>query len=139
MKAKISCYTPGQLLSGIHFFILNKGHNSGKPLDNPKANCFIFQVETINDRDRYFYLAWALWKAGGFRPYLVGSVIEFIRKDDFIRAMELAEVATNAQRERFTESVSQLCDLEAKAAVYKKFVDSAIIAKRTSLAHLLRL
>ncbi|WP_371923412.1 hypothetical protein [Flavobacterium sp. HSC-61S13] len=37
----IKTHKKGNLYKGIYFFILNKGLNSGKPLSQPCANCFV--------------------------------------------------------------------------------------------------
>ena len=61
-----------------HFFILNKGNNSGKPLLNPCPNCFTIQFQTESDKEQVYWLLFCLWQSKTFYPYLRGSVIPFV-------------------------------------------------------------
>lgn len=65
------------------FFILNKGHNAGKPSKEYFINSFVVVVENKKDFDFLFYAAFALYKANYWKPFLIGSVIEFLRIGDF--------------------------------------------------------
>ena len=69
--------------TGSHFFILNKGLNSGKPLLTECPNSFVLQFTSKDDRDTCYWLAFSLWKTKFWHRYLVGSVILFLRIDDF--------------------------------------------------------
>jgi hypothetical protein len=69
--------------SKSYFFILCKGMNSGKPLKTPCPNCFVIQFESETDKEEAFYIALSLWKAKFWHPFLIGSVIPFIRINDF--------------------------------------------------------
>lgn len=66
------------------FFILSKGKNSGRPGTTPNhpGNCFSVFAEKNEDPAELFALVEVHYAAGSFRPYLVGSVIEFLRLDD---------------------------------------------------------
>ncbi len=61
-----------------HFFILNKGNNSGKPLLSPCPNCFVIITENQEQADRLRTLCYALWRCRAFEPHLHVSVIPFI-------------------------------------------------------------
>ena len=61
-----------------HFFILNKGNNSGKPLVSPCANCFVIQFSNNEDKEQVYWLLYSLWQSKAFYPFLRGSVIPFI-------------------------------------------------------------
>ena len=61
-----------------HFFILNKGNNSGKPLALPCPNCFVIIAENQEQADRLRTLCYALWRCRAFEQHLHGSVIPFI-------------------------------------------------------------
>ena len=72
----------GKTYSKPHFFILNKGLNSGKPLINPCPNCFVVQTTTPENKDLLFNLS-AILQIGGFYAInLKGSVIPFLTIDD---------------------------------------------------------
>ena len=60
-------------------FILNRGHNAGKPLREPCPNCFIIYCSNQEEQETVYWTFYALWKNGFFHPYLCGSVIEMLR------------------------------------------------------------
>jgi hypothetical protein len=64
-------------------FILNKGMNSGKPQKKPFTNSFVILFQDEEDADTVYWLAYSLWKARFWHQSLVGSVIPFLRIDDF--------------------------------------------------------
>ena len=64
-------------------FILNKGMNSGKPQKEPFTNSFIILFQNEEDTETVYWLAYSLWKARFWHQSLVGSVIPFLRIDDF--------------------------------------------------------
>ena len=66
-----------------HFFILNKGMNSGKPQYYPFTNSFVIVFEKEKDCENLYYVAESLWKTKFWHPFLVGSVISFLRLPDF--------------------------------------------------------
>lgn len=72
----------GRTYSQPHFFILNKGLNSGKPLSNPCPNCFVVITTTEADKNTLFHLSMMLQIGGFYAYYLKGSVIPFISVDD---------------------------------------------------------
>jgi len=43
-----------------HFFILNKGLNSGKPMRKPCPNCFVITAATEEESQTLFYLCLSL-------------------------------------------------------------------------------
>ena len=88
MKNRITCYSAGQQLPGIHFFILSKGLNAGKPLDAACPNCFVFSCKSEEDRDKYFWICYGLWQSNHFRVHLVGSVIPFLRKSELVMLVD---------------------------------------------------
>ncbi len=72
-----------------HFFILNKGNNSGKPLKEPCPNCYVLTVKTDAEAENLYWIALSLWKSKLWHQYLVGSVIPFIRLNDFQKQSDL--------------------------------------------------
>lgn len=65
-----------------HFFILNKGNNSGKPLKEPCPNCFVIRFKCPKEKQKVYWTTFSLWKLKRFVPYLKGSVIPFITLQD---------------------------------------------------------
>ena len=66
-----------------HLFILNKGLNSGKPQKEPFTNSFVIIFPFEEDLETIYWLAFSLWKSKFWQRHLVGSVIPFLRKNDF--------------------------------------------------------
>ena len=64
-------------------FILNKGMNSGKPQKEPFTNSFVILFENEEDAETVYWLTYSLWKARFWHQSLVGSVILFLRINDF--------------------------------------------------------
>ena len=74
----LKSFNPKDEISKPHFFILNKGNNSGKPLVSPCPNCFVIQFSNENEKEQVYWLLFCLWQSNGFYQYLRGSVIPFI-------------------------------------------------------------
>ena len=79
---QIKTHQPGRTYSNPHFFILNKGLNSGKPLANPCPNCFVVTTPDGQTKSTLFHLSMMLQIGGFYAYYLKGSVIPFISIDD---------------------------------------------------------
>ena len=79
---EIKTHQPGRTYSNPHFFILNKGLNSGKPLTNPCPNCFVVITSTEESKNTLFHLSMMLQIGGFYAYYLKGSVIPFISIND---------------------------------------------------------
>jgi len=75
---EIKTHRSGKTYSGPHFFMLNKGLNSGKPMPEPCPNCFVITTNSEDFRESLFYLCLALKVGKYFSFYLKGSVIPFI-------------------------------------------------------------
>ncbi len=111
---KIYTYSPKIQKSDFEFYALSKGLNSGKPLDTPCPNCFVISCRNAEERGHYRSLLFGLWKAKVFHPFLVGSVIPFIRIGDFrIIVFEQIEHLENKEK-AYREHVRKFQALEQK-------------------------
>ena len=79
----LKSYNQKEEIRKPHFFILNKGNNSGKPLLIACPNCFVIQFENVDDKECVYWILWCLWQSRAFYPLLKGSVIPFITIGDF--------------------------------------------------------
>ena len=79
---ELKTHKSGRTYSNPHFFILNKGLNSGKPLTNPCPNCFVVITSTEESKNTLFHLSMMLQIGGFYAYYLKGSVIPFISIND---------------------------------------------------------
>ena len=58
----------------------------------PCPNCFKLQASSPDEMQLYYWLCYGLWQAKAFRPYLVGSVIPFLRIDDLHQVLNHAGI-----------------------------------------------
>ena len=79
---ELKTHQVGKAYSNPHFFILNKGLNSGKPLLKSCANCFVVTTTTEEVKHTLFNLSMMLQIGGFYAYHLKGSVIPFISIDD---------------------------------------------------------
>lgn len=111
-----------------HFFILNKGNNSGKPLSTPCPNCFVIQFQCEVEKEHVYWLLYSLWQSKAFYPYLRGSVIPFVVLRDvkscIVDGLEKAE--TNlVQFQKAVEALRSLEEMEKKFKQNLKLVQDA--------------
>ena len=111
---KIKTYK-GKLIQQPHFFILNKGMNTGSPNFKPYANCFVLLAETDLERNFYYWLCFALWQTGKFRPRLIGSVIPFIHIGDFKDVIADSAIKANKKPKQYQKALSILIDIDQKS------------------------
>lgn len=95
---QIKTHQPGHTYAKPHFFILNKGLNSGKPLDKPCPNCFVITTITRTERESLYYLCLSLKIGQFFAYYLKGSVIPFIGISDAKKVINAALQNYEAQQ-----------------------------------------
>ena len=116
---KIKTYK-GKLVQQPHFFILNKGMNSGSPNFKPYANCFVLLAETEKERNDYYWLCFVLWKTQRFVPSLTGSVVPFIRIRDFKTILDDAAVKVHSNKKEYEKFLSLLVDIDSIHEEYEK-------------------
>jgi len=83
----LKCHPPGAAAPPSAFFILSRGNNAGRPSFTPHPNCFAFRCAET-DLDHYYWLVYALWETGHFRPYIFGTAIPMIRVGDVRRVIQ---------------------------------------------------
>lgn len=79
----IRSHKVGTTYTQPHLFILNKGLNSGKPQKEAFTNSFVIIFSNQEDLESVYWLAFSMCKSKFWHPFLVGSVIPFLRIDDF--------------------------------------------------------
>ena len=95
---QIKTHQIGRTYTAPHFFILNKGLNSGKPLDEPCPNCFVITATTKSKIESLYYLCLSLKIGQFFAYYLKGSVIPFIGISDAKKVINTALQNYEAQQ-----------------------------------------
>ncbi len=77
---QLKTYRPGMKTESNSFFILNRGLNTGKPMNEPCPNCFVCICKNREDKESLYWLLFALWQSKEIKRELIGSVILYIRK-----------------------------------------------------------
>ena len=113
-----------------HFYVLNKGLNSGKPLHLPCPNCFIIQSENEEFKEVLYWISFALWRTKAFHPFLIGSVIPFIRIGDYKQLITEKLEVVKANPIKFTETINQLSFIEMKEKQLKENLKLILELKR---------
>jgi len=112
LRNKIKCHNIGNTYQNPHFFILTKGRNAGKPLVQYCANCFVFVADNENEKWHFFNLCDALWQGKYFHPLLIGSVIEFIRIDEFAVALHHANITVSDKIDEYNLFLNHIKELD---------------------------
>jgi hypothetical protein len=101
-----------------HFYIQNKGLNSGRALHNPIPNCFAVITETEEQREELYYLCFSLQIGRYFTIFIKGSVIPFITIDDTRKVLNTA--LQNYERDQWQLKVAKLKKITAYEDNLKK-------------------
>lgn len=113
LKSKIKTHKSGKTYNQPHFFILNKGLNSGKPFKHYVCNSFVFLADDKNERDFYYFMLQGIWELRLLRPYLKGTAIEFVRLGDVIDVLEQVLNSVNSGSRSFYDVQNSLAQIEA--------------------------
>ena len=116
----IKTYKKGTDISKPHFYILNKGLNSGKPLKNPCPNCYVLTAKTEEKKEFYYWITFGLWQSKSFYPYLRGSVIPFIIIGEFKKLIVQASYKALINPDKFNKAIISLKQLDLLEKKYQK-------------------
>jgi hypothetical protein len=111
LNYQIKTQTVKRTYSKPHFYILNKGLNSGRPMNKPCPNCFVVTTETDKQRESLYYLCQSLQIGEYFKFYIIGSVIPFIRIDDVRKVLNTA--IRNYKQQQWELKVQKLKQISA--------------------------
>ncbi len=113
LKHKIKTHKSGKMYNQPHFFILNKGLNSGKPFRHYVCNSFVFLADNKEERDFYYFMLLGIWELRLLRPYLKGTAIEFVRLGDVIDVLEETLTSVNTGNRSFYDVQNALSQIQA--------------------------
>lgn len=111
LKYEIKTHRLGRIYNKPHFYILNKGLNSGRPMNDPCPNCFVVTTESEEQRESLFYLCQSLHIGRYFNYYIKGSVIPFITINDTRKVLNTA--LQNYVHQQWQLKVSKLMKITA--------------------------
>jgi len=128
---QLKSHRPGTEYPQAHFFILNKGLNSGKPMKSPCPNCFVYLSDCQDQTDQAYWTAYALWKSKTLHAFLRGSVIPFITigeyKKQFLNTFYQVQ-ACPQKFEKLVQTFKLLEIQEQKIHVSLKMIQTARMA-----------
>jgi hypothetical protein len=113
LKSKIKTHKSGKIYNQPHFFILNKGLNSGKPFKHYVCNSFVFLADNNDERDFYYFTLLGIWELRLMRPHLKGSVIEYVRLGDVIDVLDETLNSVNTGNRSFADVQNSLIQIDA--------------------------
>ena len=126
----LKSYNQKEEIKKPHFFILNKGNNSGKPLSAPCPNCFVIQFQNEIEKEQVYWLVYSLWQSKAFHPFLRGSVIPFVVLRDVKSCLSDALDKVEASPAQFEKAVVALQGLEQMENKFKQNLKLIQDAKR---------
>ncbi|POY34714.1 hypothetical protein C3K47_18955 [Solitalea longa] len=135
---RLKTYSQKNSKSAFEFYLLSKGNNAGKPLENPCPNCFTCICKDDQEKEQLFTLCFGLWQGGYFLPFITGSVIPFIRLDDLSTVIKTAQIKINEKPLEFEQSVSVIKTLNQHSKIIESQVKLNKEAKKAMLYKLLR-
>jgi hypothetical protein len=104
-----------------HFFILNKGNHSGKPMNDPCPNCFVCICSSEEEKEMLYWLVMGLCQGRVFEKYLCGSVIPFVRINDVKKALNWLSYNHTAQLVQYKKKVIAIQNVqEAKNTILQQ-------------------
>ncbi len=116
-----------------HFFILNKGLNSGKPQKEPFTNSFVILFSTEEDCENLYWIAFSLWKSKFWHQFLIGSVIPFLRLPDLRNELFPRVSYISHNEEQHQKNIQALRLLELKEKQFHENLNLISDLRRTIL------
>ena len=138
LKHKIKTHKMGSTYSVPHFFILNKGEQSGKPATIYWSNCFVFIAETNEEKEFYFFVFLGLWELGFFKKALIGSVVPYIRIGDLTDIAEEVINNINTGNREWNDVSGAITQLEQQKTVLLNQIEYILKIRRLMLYNLIR-
>jgi hypothetical protein len=117
---KLKHHQSGTIYKNPHFFILNKGMNTGKLLEAPCPNCFVITFHCSEDCEHMKAIISSLWRIKFWHQFLIGSVIPYIRIHDFSKNLMLKSNEMMQDFEQHKKDVATLKLLEQKEDQFHK-------------------
>ena len=120
LKFIIKTHKKDTIYTKPHLFLLNKGMNSGKPQKEPFTNSFVIIFQNEEDCESLFFIAYSLWQTKFWHQRLLGSVIPFLRLNDFKKEFNPQSRLMMVEHEQHQKNVAALKLLEKKEKQYKE-------------------
>ena len=121
---EIKTHKIGRIYSKPHFFILNKGLNSGKPMHKPCPNCFVITAATEEQIQTLFYMCLSLKIGRFFEYYLKGSVIPFITISDCSKLLKNAYYYNSDNVEALQKHIQIISHIQEREEILKQNLEA---------------
>ena len=105
---KLKTHKLNATYSEPHFFILNKGNHSGKPMNDPCPNCVVCVCSSEEEKEMLYWLVMGLCQGRVFEQYLCGSVIPFVRINDVKKAINWLSFNHTAKLVQYKKKVNAI-------------------------------
>lgn len=109
--------------AGNQIYILSKGLNSGKPQKEPFTNSFVIILQSEEDAETVYWLAYSLWKAKFWHQHQIGSVIPFIRIITFKINFRREVLSAYKKNQKIQDFVNRIRQLETLQNHYLKTIE----------------
>ncbi|CAD0001002.1 DUF6943 family protein [Flavobacterium salmonis] len=123
LKFIIKTHRKGTIYKKPHIYILNKGLNSGKPSNEPFTNSFVVIFQNEKNCESIYFVAYSLWKTKFWHPFLVGSVIPFLRLPDFKKEFNSKTDLMITEHEEHLKNIAALKLLEQKEKQFNENIN----------------
>ncbi|OFX52343.1 MAG: hypothetical protein A2066_00180 [Bacteroidetes bacterium GWB2_41_8] len=100
---RIITYDPSKPVTA-DFYIQNKGNHSGRPLKEPKPNCFAVYTNEVH----LFELVYSLYLSRSFEPHIIGSVVPFIRLPDVKNVVAYGLERFKPERLKYLKTIREI-------------------------------
>lgn len=128
MQTLIKTHKMNRTYHGNHFFILSKGNNAGRPMNEPCPNCFVIISKCPQEKQLLYWLCFGLWQCGYFQQYLTGSVIPFLRVSELrsiIRETRFKVELRKAECEKAVDTLDKLLNYQQNISKQLQIIDQA--------------
>ena len=129
----IKSHRTGTIYTKPHLFILNKGLNSGKPQKEPFTNSFVLIFQNEEDCENIYWVTFSLWKSKFWHQFLIGSVIPFIRLQEFKKELFPRVTEIYKDYDQHKKDIQALRLLELKENQFQENINLINDLRRTIL------
>ena len=137
-KFELVTYVEGREYPQLTCYILNRGWNSGKPMDKPCPNCFVCICESEDSKHSLYWISYTLWQAKQFHLLLKGSVIPFLSIYDAKKIYLKSFATVEANTVDFLTGINLVRKLEENRKVAERQMVLLEQLKITYLRNLLK-
>ncbi len=138
LNFELITYSENQEYAHPKFFILNRGWNSGKPMDQPCPNCFVCICKTEECKHALYWITFTLWRAKQYHEVMRGSVIPFLPINEARKLISNGFNKVQESTHDFLSGIELVKSIEQKRLVVERQMVLLEQLKLTYLHNLLK-